>query len=334
MRQLIFLGIVLTGIVGLFVPFVHAQQAAYPIQALGNCRDAQECFYYCEIPHNQPACWSYSTYILRKHVLGEQTSSPDEEARKHGITFPIAELNNCASTQECMQYCNKPENQQACEAFGKKKGLIQENQNSHSVNSVNKEKMLIDAKAFLGCDSESSCKEFCNNPSNQQKCQAFAQKEGFSTQPQPGTAGTSYSTSSGLYLPYCTNPDSCKNFCSNPANKQTCDAFGTSCSTFCNGNPERCSSFNSSGQSIHTLPPVSITTPSGTPTSLGCQTEQECSVYCQTHPGACPGYQNTANYNTAQPGIPYPTGNPSFTVPQKYPSSFPSNYPIPTYPQQ
>ena len=42
------------------------------------------------------------------------------------ITFPVAELGNCADPQDCFSYCDKPENQDACFAFAKKNKLLKE----------------------------------------------------------------------------------------------------------------------------------------------------------------------------------------------------------------
>src|SRR5258708_27057642 len=159
---------------------VFAQSFHYPISQLGNCRDSRECFYYCSIPQNSPACWSYNKYFLNKNVLGDTTQSPqspDDTTKHRGITFPVAELDNCASPQECMQYCNQPEHQQVCYAFGRKKGLAK-NTTSMKHEQVNKEKMLRDAKEKLGCDNMTACQAFCNNPDNRQKCESFARSEG------------------------------------------------------------------------------------------------------------------------------------------------------------
>lgn len=274
-------------------PAVYAK-TLFPILELGNCRDVQECFYYCEIPRNKAACWSYGEYVLHKGVLSDQTINPDEGARRHGITFPIAELGNCASAQECMAYCNKPENHDACSAFGEKKGLLQGN-----TSQINQERLLSDAKNILGCDSKSSCSTFCRNPVNQQKCQEFFQKEGLTTQSPT--------------KPSCSSPDSCREFCSNPVNKQTCDAFGTSCLNFCKGNPDKCPYLNT--QSLHPVPPISITSPNGLPAAIsGCSNKEECYTYCQNNPGRCPGF----------PERPVPTYYQSQTV---YPNASGSSSP-------
>jgi len=286
-RMAVFFILLLSAVV--FSQKVNAQ-TVFPIAALGNCRDARECFYYCEIPRNQPACWSWGRYILHQKVLGEETTTPEEQAKKHGVTFPIVELGNCASVQECMSFCNKEENHDACQAFGKKKALIQ--------GDTEQDRLLNDAKTMLDCDSKSTCSAFCQNPANRPKCQEFFQKEGL-TQPHE-TARSKY--------PYvtqaCTNPDSCRTFCQNPANKQQCDSYSGACMNFCKGNPDRCPYLSSTKQTTQTLP----STPAfqnNIPQISGCDNQGECYKYCQTHPGACPGFPSPQSSPSS--GIKYPS---------------------------
>src|SRR3989344_3377498 len=80
----------------------------YPISELGGCRNQQECKFYCEIPLNTPACWSYNRFVLSKNVLGETDVK---------ISFPISELGNCANASECKAYCDKQENHTTCREY-------------------------------------------------------------------------------------------------------------------------------------------------------------------------------------------------------------------------
>lgn len=280
-----------------FVTTTYAQQASYPISQLGNCRDTKECFYYCEIPRNIPACWSYGKYVIEKNVLGTSTASPDEIAREHGITFPIPELGNCTSAQACMQYCNASQNQSACTDFGKKKGLIQDNNNS---GSVREEKILSDAKSQLGCDSKDSCRQYCSNSDNQQKCQQFAQSEGLNQSQE----SSQQNASSSLLLQAakqelgCNSKESCMNYCSNPDNQQKCQAFAQT----------------------HNLTPahneqkqqLQQSYPSGTSGIMPpCNSQDSCMKWCKDNPDKCKSMQQynqhqQDNQNTQQAVSPYP----------------------------
>lgn len=101
-------------------------------------------------------------------AFGQEASSSGE--KKFNITFPIAELGNCGSVEECKAYCNEVANQQACMDFAKARGLKKKEQKG-----LNQE-LLEKAKAFLGCDSAQACREFCQQEANFEKCSMFARE--------------------------------------------------------------------------------------------------------------------------------------------------------------
>lgn len=202
MKKLITISLML--FLGFFLaPKVHA--GVYPIADLGNCRDTKECTYYCNIPANAPACWSYMTYVQKKAVLGE-TSSKSALLKKE--LFPIAELGNCASTSACKQYCDLTEHQTACRNFAKKKGLLK------PTPTTSNDKFLEEAKKLLGCTSFQTCKALCYKPENQQKCRTMLKQM---NQPKPSQSQTPQRTQmmqkpSSLQIK-CTNNRECYEYC-------------------------------------------------------------------------------------------------------------------------
>ena len=73
----------------------------YPIPQLDNCRDAKECYLYCEIPRNQEVCQEFAANLNLSQVLGVHTDSlagkrsafrqrVHQAATNLGINFPIA----------------------------------------------------------------------------------------------------------------------------------------------------------------------------------------------------------------------------------------------------
>ena len=81
----------------------YAQFIYYPIPELGNCWNRRECYFYCQIPKNTPTCWSYGKYVLALKVLGEETTSKREIIKN--LDYPIPELGDCSSPEECFSYC-------------------------------------------------------------------------------------------------------------------------------------------------------------------------------------------------------------------------------------
>lgn len=192
----------------------------YPIPELGNCRNSQECYYYCQIPQNTPTCWSYNKYIISKDVLGEEAISPEEEAKRLGITFPVPELGNCNSPSECFVYCNQPQNQAACFAWAKKKGLVKQ--------PNVEENIMAAAIKELGCKSELECMVFCQQPDNMNKCQEFAGRHSLVKEehrddkhqgPSPAIMAKARAELG------CDNEESCMKFCNKGDNMSKCMEF-------------------------------------------------------------------------------------------------------------
>lgn len=357
---------VLSSIIGLFVFIgtywligVHSVAAAtvtYPIADLGYCRDAKECYLYCEVPQNQPACWSYGKYVIGEQVLGESDSTEDErmnaEMAEKGITFPILELGNCASAKACFEYCGQPQNRNACGDFAKKRNLIEPQ--AGEFEPQEKQALLEKAKSNLGCNSEESCRALCEN--NKDKCIAFMKQHGPERMKAKYGEYSQMMDKAKLELG-CTSMETCKKLCDGPEGTNRCKKFSDqyapteyrqqqqefiqtakerlgcasheSCKTFCDNpeNSDKCATFVR--QDISKPMPI-----------IGCTTETQCKAICEQTPDKCPGftegeqkyekYERYGKYEK-QPGETgsYPTAQPY----QEKPASFtlPSDYKPPTY---
>lgn len=308
--------------------FVHAQGLLqYPIAELGYCRDAKECYLYCEIPEHTPACWSYGTYSLGPNVLGETTDSAEDkhiedEAKSRGVSFPIGELGNCANVSACRAYCEQPTNQQACSTFAKKHGF--KNQES-STGTVAKQKLLEYARTELGCETVDACRALCET--DPIRCRQFASRYG---EPKEQSRGDERG---GQLLEHaktelgCTSIDACRKICETdrerckeftqkyaserpdnavkqldsnrreqelktrfpnvPKDKKNCDTE-ESCRTYCEEHPNECRGFSEQRKNVQNK--SRYLGPSG------CRTEAECKAYCQENPDKCPGFRPKQNY--------------------------------------
>lgn len=305
-----------------FFTFAVASHAAvtYPIRELGNCKNRESCAAFCTVPKNTPICWSYNKFILNKDVLGEVAKSPDQIAAEHGIIFPVADLGNCSSGLDCMNYCNVPANKQVCYEFGKKKGIIKKIEITQGAQpTVNEEKILAVAKEKLGCTSKQTCLSFCDDPKNQSACQQFASEEGLSTKVETPTATPipQRVVESAKQELGCKSEATCASFCSNSANFQKCQEFAEKHKLIAPTDipPQTESSYSNIKQYYDYK--NSVSTPSGTvyPTR---KYEQ---------PNTYPSYYVTPTY--------YPTHYPTKGTQYSYPSSYPTNYVTPTmYPNR
>lgn len=284
------------------ISLAFAAQIIYPLPDLGFCRDAKECYYFCEIPQNKPACWSYGKFVISGSVLGETD-----------ITFPVAELGNCASKDACFTYCNLPQNQSACEAFAQKHQLGR--------HQTDKQELLEKAKTALGCTSMESCQSFCE--ANTEKCMQFMRSHA------PAHMRSEYEQYDSMMQQAkselgCTSMRECQAICERPDSATRCQSFGQqygsheykqaqtgfietahstlgcdsqeSCLHFCDDpqNSQKCAQF-SSDQTYEKHSQESFT----------CSTEAECDAMCAKYPDRCPGYQDMRQEQYQQPS-PYP----------------------------
>ncbi|MBI3955306.1 hypothetical protein HY338_02580 [Candidatus Gottesmanbacteria bacterium] len=307
---------------------VLAQNSTYPIASLGNCQNDGECFYYCQIPAHTPACWAYGEYVLKPDVLGTQTISPEEEAKAHGVTFPVAELGNCANPTECFSYCDKPENQTACFSFAKKKNLLKE----ADANLPPPSEIVTSAKTELGCTSRESCQTLCENPQNIEKCRTFAEKHKLNRSSEksinqgPSSAEIVQKAQAQLG---CSSETECQSFCANPANTPKCLEFAKnnklldshqeqeikdseikkagmlndaekelgcnsmeSCSAFCSQteNRSKCEKISQKHNPENENKSKKQSTQSQN--TKPCTSDAECKNYCSSHPDECPGFKD------------------------------------------
>jgi hypothetical protein len=317
------------GIFSLFslVKSAQAARIRYPIGELGNCSSPNECYLYCQIPQNTPACWSYGKFIIEPDVLGETTVN---------IEYPVQELANCQDAQACKEYCNNQANQSACSAFAAKYG-IGNSQNEYSSS------LLKAAQKDLGCNDKNSCQNVCAQEENRDKCLAFGEKWGLFKNIDKGKIKTISSTvlRQAKKDLGCSSRSECIELCQDEKNHQACFAFGNKynliseetqkaynqwvvqsakmiaesysqlgcmnvaeCKNFCEleQNKVKCQAFVKVIQNKISPSPKPTTLPSSQTgkeasksSSLPCTTEAECRLYCQKFPEECKGYEELQN---------------------------------------
>lgn len=242
-----------------------------------------------------------SVLLLAPTPVGAQ-QSPEETAQKYGVAFPIAQLGNCPDYGACRTYCEDPLNHDKCIDFAKQKGFYKEPEIA-----TNKQQIIANAAKELGCDSETSCMSLCGQSSNYDRCGAFANKHnlqgGHVANPQEKEIIQKAQQVLG-----CDSPQSCAQFCGDPANRQKCTDFAQQvglrggeqpvgpggCTS-----PETCQTFCSDPNNYQIC--QQYTTAHGEKFSGpgGCGSEESCRTYCQDHPQECghrPGSQ-TQPYN-------------------------------------
>ncbi len=129
------------------------------------------------------------------------------------ISFPIPELGNCGSMNECKTYCDVPENLEACTTFAEGRGLASKKQ-------VEQAKALS-AGGPGSCRGEEACRNYCSDASHSEECLVFAEKHGFISKDDAKQSRKFL----GATGPGGCKGEECKTYCADPAHQEACVAF-------------------------------------------------------------------------------------------------------------
>ncbi|MCP6720221.1 MAG: hypothetical protein KJI72_02810 [Patescibacteria group bacterium] len=164
------------------------------------------------------------SYVVFAQDLGSGEPT-DEELRVAGITFPIAELGNCASKSECHDYCNDTANMGVCISFAKAHGLMNETEAAHAEQFRGR---MESEGGPGGCRSPVDCEAYCSNITHIEECIAFADEQGFD-EPEIKEARkiAAYLRAGGEMPGGCTSEASCMEYCGDFSHARECFEFAT-----------------------------------------------------------------------------------------------------------
>ncbi|MBI4087630.1 MAG: hypothetical protein HY434_02255 [Candidatus Liptonbacteria bacterium] len=153
-----------------------------------------------------------------------QTSEPtDEDVKASGITFPVPELGNCGSKDECRSYCNDQSNMEACISFAKSHGLM----NKDEAERAEKFKTALRGGTTPGgCTNPGQCQAFCGDVKNMEVCVKFAEEHGVKDKHIEQAKKVLNHIKSGGQTPGgCGSEQSCKQYCSDFSHAEECFEF-------------------------------------------------------------------------------------------------------------
>jgi len=138
------------------------------------------------------------------------------------ISYPVAELGNCADKTACKAYCDKSENIDACLSFAKKNKLMSDEE-IKTAKKFKKSGMIGPG----GCKGKDECKTYCNGTDHMDECIAFAEKNGMMSGKQLEDAKKVKSAlARGIKPPACGGKEACDAYCSSPEHIEECVNFG------------------------------------------------------------------------------------------------------------
>lgn len=141
-----------------------------------------------------------------------------------GISYPVAELGNCADKVACKAYCDNQTNIDACLAFAEKNNLM-------SKDDIKKAKNF--KKSGMtgpgGCKGKDECSTYCNGSDHMDECITFAEKNGMMSGEQLDEAKkVRGAISRGIKPPACGGKEACKTYCSSSEHMAECVSFAQS----------------------------------------------------------------------------------------------------------
>lgn len=138
------------------------------------------------------------------------------------ISYPVAELGNCADKAACKTYCDEQANIDACLSFAEKNNLMSKEEIKMAKN-FKKTGMIGPG----GCKGKDECKTYCNGPDHMDECIVFAEKNGMMSSEQLGEAKkVKAAIAKGIKPPACGDKEACDAYCSSSEHVEECVGFG------------------------------------------------------------------------------------------------------------
>lgn len=139
------------------------------------------------------------------------------------LSYPIPELGDCASKEECKTYCDKSENIAACVSFAEKNNLM----SKEEAERAEKFNRVLNQGGPGGCTDYESCERYCEDIDHLEACLAFAEENDIL--PEEGVEDIKRIkklVDDGVKFPGdCTNREECDAYCSVEEHFQECLDF-------------------------------------------------------------------------------------------------------------
>lgn len=202
-------------------------------------------------------------------------------ANPSNIVFPISELGNCTSKDNCREYCAVTANMTACLDYAQTHNLM----GADEIAKARKMANLAQAGGPGGCKDKDSCAAYCESTTDHlDECLAFAEKNGLVSQNQlTEMLRIQTALKAGANMPGgCKNKAECKAYCSNTSNIEECVNFAEQSGMI-------------QGEKLEEVKKVMSFIKNGEMPG-GCTTKESCKTYCDdsAHVLECVGFAEKA----------------------------------------
>ncbi|MHB9019954.1 MAG: hypothetical protein ACYC3G_03750, partial [Minisyncoccota bacterium] len=163
--------------------------------------------------------------LISSTIMGSalaQTLQPQDQKMPGDIQYPISDLGNCKSKEDCKVFCDNSKNIDVCLKFAEERNLLSAEE-------------LAMAKKFKeagmvgpgGCKGQIECDKYCGNQEHMEECMNFAIKNGMmDQQKQIESEKVLAAIKRGVKMPACNGQEECDKYCSSSEHMEECINFG------------------------------------------------------------------------------------------------------------
>ena len=224
-------------------------------------------------------------FVIILAIVGSTISVIAQDLNK--ITYPVADLGNCANQQECKAYCSVSDNYSKCAAFAKKIGL--------DIEIPLEQRAILEAmqkgEGPGQCKDEASCRNYCEDIDHIEECISFVEKFNLASGDELKEIRKMADVKkAGVAFPgNCKTKESCMQYCDNSANAVVCMEFALKAGFIPKEDAEAVSKI---------LPYLK----SGGKLPGGCTTKESCDTYCNnnTNVTECVNFAEKAGFMTKE----------------------------------
>ena len=146
-----------------------AEEIDYPVPELGNCKNKESCFEYCELSENGKKCLEFA----KKHKL-----FPEDEINVAEKVLGIkGGPGGCNSKKSCEDFCNDVSQINECIIFAEENGLMK----GKELEEAKKIRVALQSGQKMpgDCRNKIACENYCRGSEHIDECLAFAESAGF-----------------------------------------------------------------------------------------------------------------------------------------------------------
>jgi len=182
-------------------------------------------------------------------------------AVSQSISYPIPELGNCGSEEECKTYCDNVENLEKCIEFAEENDLMSKEELEQAKKVL---PYLLSGETPGGCKGKEECDAYCRKEENLEECIEFALKIGDISEEEAEMARKVGGKGPGG----CRGPVECDAYCNKDENMMECVEFAYQ-------------------HGMIDEEEYEIIKKTGGKGPGGCKGEEECEDYCKEHEEEC-----------------------------------------------